>query len=92
MNGVTGIGGGLTRKDPMSSVDYGPSSDMMDNAEGLDNLLVDEENYWREVKAIIGGVLGFWGGVGGLGTMFLVLVLSQRYCCKKDDDKDDGDG
>jgi len=37
-------------------------------------------------------VLGFWGGVGGLGTMFLVVVLSQRYCCKKDDDKDDGDG
>lgn len=50
----------------------------------------DEEGYWREVKAIIGGVLGFWGGVGGLGTMFLVVVLSQRYCCRKDDDKDDG--
>ena len=52
----------------------------------------DEDGYWREVKAIIGGVLGFWGGVGGLGTLFLVVVLSQRYCCRKDDDKDDNDG
>lgn len=67
----------------------------VDSSAPMDNFLVasgDEEGYWREVKAIIGGVLGFWGGVGGLGTMFLVVVLSQRYCCKKDDDKDDGDG
>jgi len=68
------------------------ASDMVEDG-GLDNLLVsEEENYWREVKAIIGGVLGFWGGVGGLGTIFLVIVLSQRYCCKEDDSKDDGDG
>ena len=51
---------------------------MDENSDTLNNLLVDEEGYWREVKAIIGGVLGFWGGVGGLGTMFLVVVLSQR--------------
>ena len=70
------------------------SNSAMDSGDSatLDNFMVDEEGYWREVKAIIGGVLGFWGGVGGLGTMFLVVVLSQRYCCKKDDDKDDGDG
>ena len=44
-----------------------------------------------KVKAIISGVLGFWGGVGGLGAMFLVIVLSQRYCCKDEDDgKEDG--
>jgi len=94
---------GVTRRNP--SVQRSPMSDpdqpylQMDAAGGdssapMDNFLVagDEEGYWREVKAIIGGVLGFWGGVGGLGTMFLVVVLSQRYCCKKDDDKDDGDG
>lgn len=52
----------------------------------------NDEGYWREVKAIIGGVLGFWGGVGSLGTLFLVIVLSQRYCCRKDDDKDEADG
>ena len=69
-----------------------PDLQMDGDSAPLDNFLVDEEGYWREVKAIIGGVLGFWGGVGGLGTMFLVVVLSQRYCCKKDDDKDDGDG
>ena len=57
----------------------------------LDTMMIDEESYWREVKAIIGGVLGFWGGVGGLGAMFLIIVLSQRYCCKDDDDvKEDG--
>ena len=54
--------------------------------------MLSDGDHWVEIKAIIGGVLGFWGGVGGLGTMFLVVVLSQRYCCKKDDDKDDGDG
>jgi len=75
----------------LSEVDMS-ASDMVEDG-GLDNLLVsEEENYWREVKAIIGGVLGFWGGVGGLGTIFLVIVLSQRYCCKEDDSKDDGDG
>jgi len=76
------------QRSPMSD----PDLQMDGDSAPLDNFLVDEEGYWREVKAIIGGVLGFWGGVGGLGTMFLVVVLSQRYCCKKDDDKDDGDG
>ncbi len=63
-----------------------PSSGKMTTAEE------EDEAFWREVKAIIGGVLGFWGGVGSLGTLFLVVVLSQRYCCRKDDDKDDADG
>uniref|UniRef100_A0A0K2T034 Uncharacterized protein n=1 Tax=Lepeophtheirus salmonis TaxID=72036 RepID=A0A0K2T034_LEPSM len=55
-------------------------------------LVDDGQWYWLEIKAIIGGVLGFWGGVGSLGTLFLVIVLSQRYCCKKSDDKDEGNG
>ena len=62
-----------------------------DKSDPNEPVVIDEETYWREVKAIIGGVLGFWGGVGGLGTMFLVVVLSNRYCCKPDDDdKEDG--
>jgi len=98
LNGVTNRNNGqipLVQKSP-SKMD---SSETMDNLnmgldpDSLDNLMVEEEGYWLEVKAIIGGVLGFWGGVGGLGTMFLVVVLSQRYCCKDDDDdKGDGDG
>jgi hypothetical protein len=28
-------------------------------------------------------VLGFWGGVGSLGTIFLLILVSQRYCCVK---------
>ena len=91
LNGVTNRNNGqipLVQKSP-SKMD---SSETMDNLnmgldpDSLDNLMVEEEGYWREVKAIIGGVLGFWGGVGGLGTMFLIVVLSQRYCCKEDDD------
>merc|ERR1719412_2580192 len=46
-----------------------------------------DEGYWREVKAIIGGVLGFWGGIGSLGTLFLVVVMSKRYCCRDVDAK-----
>ena len=51
-----------------------------------------DDGYWKEIKAIIGGVLGFWGGVGSLGTIFLIVVLSQRYCCREEDDKDEADG
>ena len=89
VNGVTNPNGGAVpppvQRTPLSDPD-------MDN-ESLDNSRNSEnEGYMREVKAIIGGVLGFWGGVGGLGTMFLVVVLSQRYCCKENEGKDDGDG
>jgi hypothetical protein len=53
----------------------------------------NDDGYWREVKAIIGGVLVVWGGVGSLGTLFLVVVMSKRYCCRDVDDKDnDKDG
>ncbi len=52
----------------------------------------DNEDYWLEAKAIFGGVLGFWGGVGGLGAIFLIVVMSQRYCCRKGDDDKDVDG
>lgn len=77
---------------PLQSPTSDPSSSVKMDEFDSDNMLVGtdpEENYWREVKAIIGGVLGFWGGVGGLGTVFLVLVLSQRYCCKNNDEKDE---
>jgi len=45
--------------------------------------------YSKELIAIIGGVLGFWGGVGSLGTMFLMILLSQKYCCVEKEDKDE---
>ena len=45
------------------------------------------------MMAIMGGVLGFWGGIGSLGTIFLVIVMSKRYCCRDFDDKEnDKDG
>jgi len=84
VNGITNPDGGAVpppvQRAPMSD----PDPDLSPPT--------NEEGYMREVKAIIGGVLGFWGGVGGLGTMFLVIVLSQRYCCKENEGKDDGDG
>ena len=39
--------------------------------------MLSDGDYWLEIKAIIGGVLGFWGGVGGLGSLILVIVISQ---------------
>ena len=84
VNGITNPDGGAVpppvQRAPMSD----PDPDLSPPT--------NEEGYMREVKAIIGGVLGFWGGVGGLGTMFLVVVLSQRYCCKENDGKDGEDG
>ena len=39
-----------------------------------------------------GGVLGFWGGVGSMGTVFLLVVLTQRYCCRRRHDKEEAGG
>merc|ERR1719481_1814564 len=45
--------------------------------------------YTTEFKAILGGVLGFWGGVGSMGTLFLFVLLTQRYCCRRRGDKEE---
>ena len=78
--GGSGVSGGTSTNNVLSASDAAP----LDEEEDV--------SYWKETKAIIGGVLGFWGGVGSLGTVFLVVVVSQRYCCRKDDDEKDGEG
>ena len=30
-----------------------------------------------------GGVLGFWGGVGLMGTIFLLVLVTQRCCARR---------
>ena len=37
--------------------------------------------------AILGGVLGFWGGVGSMGTLFLMVLMAQRFFCRRREDK-----
>ena len=37
------------------------------------------------MKAIIGGVLGFWGGVGSLGTLFLVTLTRNGLSANNHD-------
>lgn len=70
-----------------------PVSIMSESSHFASTVDDNDEGYWREVKAIIGGVLGFWGGIGSLGTLFLVVVMSKRYCCRDVDDKEgDKDG
>lgn len=32
-----------------------------------------------------GGVLGFWGGVGLMGTIFLLVLVTQRCCSRRAD-------
>jgi len=54
--------------------------------------MVELDQTWPlsdEFKAILGGVLGFWGGVGSMGTVFLLVVLTQRYCCRRRQDKEE---
>ena len=38
-----------------------------------DHLLVS-----KEAQAIIGGVVGFWGGVFGMGSVYLLIVCLRR--------------
>jgi hypothetical protein len=30
-----------------------------------------------------GGVLGFWGGIGSLDTVFLLVLFTRKFCCRK---------
>ena len=39
-----------------------------------DHLLVS-----REAQAIMGGVVGFWGGVFGMGSVYLLVVFLRRF-------------
>ena len=68
-NGVTNPDGNEPSVHKAQLSDYSDYDYEEDNSSKEDE--EDDEDYMREVKAIIGGVLGFWGGVGGLGTMFL---------------------
>ena len=68
-NGVTNPDGNEPSVHKAQLSDYSDYDYEEDNSSKEDE--EDNEDYMREVKAIIGGVLGFWGGVGGLGTMFL---------------------
>ena len=66
-------------------------SDKMQENSGK-GVSVEAEQDWplsEEFKAILGGVLGFWGGVGSMGTVFLLVVLTQRYCCRRRMNKDE---
>lgn len=42
-----------------------------------------------EVRAILGGVIGFWGGVFGMGSIFLTMVMLKR--CIHNKTQDDGE-
>lgn len=35
------------------------------------------------MRCAAGGVLGFWGGVGLMGTIFLLVLVTQRCCSRR---------
>jgi len=36
----------------------------------------------RDLTAILGGVVCFWGGVWALGAVFMVVLMAKNYCIK----------
>ena len=43
-----------------------------------------KSNFCRKLKTFLkGGVLGFWGGVGLMGTIFLLVLVTQRCCSRR---------
>lgn len=36
----------------------------------------------RDMTAILGGVICFWGGVWALGAVFMVVLMAKNYCIK----------
>jgi len=54
---------------------------------------LEEKVVWpvQELVAILGGVLGFWGGVGSMGALFLLVLMTQRFFCRRSrEDKKEG--
>jgi len=53
---------------------------------------LEEKVVWpvQELVAILGGVLGFWGGVGSMGALFLLVLMTQRFFCRRREDKKEG--
>merc|ERR1711997_1306078 len=41
--------------------------------------LADHVLVSKEAQAIIGGVVGFWGGVFGMGSVYLLVVFLRRF-------------
>ena len=39
-----------------------------------------------------GGVLGFWGSIGSMGAVFLLVLLSRMFCCRKKTEEDEDGG
>ena len=38
---------------------------------------------------LLGGVLGFWGSIGSMGAVFLLVLLTRRFCCRKKTEEDE---
>jgi len=36
----------------------------------------------RDLTAILGGVICFWGGVWALGAIFMIVLMAKNYCIK----------
>jgi len=70
---------------PTSSSGDNPNKHSLEDAEDASFF------YSKDFKAIIGGVLGFWGGVWFLGLVFMVALMAQKYCCDTGQRKDDID-
>ena len=58
-----------------------PNGISIDNLSNNNSTDRPEESIWyanKELFAIIGGVVGFWGGVFGLGLVFLIFACIRR--------------
>ena len=57
--------------------------------EAINSTVRDDQVDWpyREIIAIAGGVLGFWGGVWCLGIVFLLTLMVQRSSCRNREER-----
>jgi len=61
----------------------------VNNTQEKINMEDKERDDWpeKEIFAILGGVLGFWGGVWCLGIIFLMVLMAQRVVCRKGEER-----
>ena len=36
-------------------------------------------------------MLGFWGGIGSLGTVFLIVLFTRKFCCRKKKEEEENE-
>eukprot|EP00090_Calanus_glacialis_P008308 TRINITY_DN16618_c0_g1_i2.p1 TRINITY_DN16618_c0_g1~~TRINITY_DN16618_c0_g1_i2.p1 ORF type:complete len:103 (-),score=26.67 TRINITY_DN16618_c0_g1_i2:201-509(-) len=80
-----------TKSDKSESISHSTISASISVNHTQDKTIMNtkEREDWpqKEIFAILGGVLGFWGGVWCLGIIFILVLMAKRVACKRGEER-----